>query len=76
MVGFAGSRNEVKFLLNLIEVAISLEKIIIDVGLPAVTFSYPQIIRKERNRWAKMCQTLAKKLKRTRIPSEIDVFVI
>lgn len=77
LAGFTGCREEVELLLNLVESAVSLERIIIDVGLPDPPEDYllSLPIMKTRNPNAGMCQNRAYKLK-TLIPPQIDVVII
>lgn len=79
-VGFTGRSEEVELLLKLVEIAVSLETIIIDVRLPSDCwfwkdyFSFPEINYRQ-NRHAEMCRNSAHKLK-TQIRPQIDVLII
>lgn len=76
-VGFTGSSKEIELLLNLVEIAVSLETIIIDVRLPYPywvwkdDFSLPQIDFAQ-NEHAEKCRKFAHELK-TQIRPHIDV---
>ena len=79
LVGFAGFRNEVEFVLHLVEMAVSLEKIIIDVGRLLSNY-LGDIFRSsklhyQKNPHAEISRVCAQLMK-TLIRSEIDVVII
>ncbi|KAF3435756.1 hypothetical protein FNV43_RR22848 [Rhamnella rubrinervis] len=65
LVGFTGCRNDIELVLHLLEIAVSLEKVIISVCLPSSS-EHGHIMRYEENPFAEQFQQCAQLLKKTR----------
>ncbi|KAH7522471.1 hypothetical protein FEM48_Zijuj07G0142200 [Ziziphus jujuba var. spinosa] len=74
LVGFAGFRNQIELVLQLVEIAVSLEKIILDVRMPR-DYRQDGILIYNNNHSAETCRAWAQLL-RTQIRPKIDVVII
>ena len=73
LFGFIGCRNDVEFVLHLLEIAVSLEKITIRVCPPS-SLEDTDVLRDEENQFANKIQQCAQLLKKTR--PDIDLLIV
>nr|XP_048336194.1 uncharacterized protein LOC125424042 [Ziziphus jujuba var. spinosa] len=74
LVGFAGFRNQIELVLHLVEIAVLLEKIILDVRMPR-DYCQDGILIYNNNHNAETCRAWAQHLK-AQIHRKIDVVII
>lgn len=71
-INFTGTRREIEIVLHLVQIAASLEKLVIHVCVPNLFWPEGDILSYERNQYDKGCRCCVELLK-TQIRPEIDV---